>query len=80
MGMYDTVRAECPNCKKKVEFQSKEGDCVLRDYDLPGTVPVRIAVALDDATRQCTCGASVTIRIGDRPPLAVVNMYVHEEW
>lgn len=34
MGCYDTVMVPCPKCGRKEAFQSKGGDCLLRDFDL----------------------------------------------
>lgn len=32
MGMFDTVQVNCPRCGKEADFQSKSGDCTLRNY------------------------------------------------
>jgi len=32
--MHDSVWVKCPKCKTKNEFQSKSGDCFLRNYSL----------------------------------------------
>lgn len=34
MGMFDYVRARCPNCGEIIEEQSKAGPCQLKDYNL----------------------------------------------
>jgi|GEM_PF-5357133 len=34
MGLYDSVYVDCPHCRKRVEFQSKEGECGCHDYTL----------------------------------------------
>lgn len=34
MGMFDRVMVPCPKCGTESEFQSKGGDCTLRDYTL----------------------------------------------
>ena len=31
MGMFDTVHVKCPHCFKDTSFQTKAGDCTLRD-------------------------------------------------
>ncbi len=62
MGMFDRVRAVCPNCSENVEFQSKAGDCTLETFDV-WAVPMAIAAALNGQHTTCqACGASVTIR------------------
>lgn len=45
MGMFDRVWAECPNCQKDLEIQSKAGECMLRDYTLE-TAPTEIIEAI----------------------------------
>jgi phage FluMu protein Com len=39
MGMFDSVWVKCPNCKTKNEFQSKSGDCFLKNYSLKKCPP-----------------------------------------
>ncbi len=34
MGCFDTVLVPCPKCGTKAQFQSKGGDCLLREYPL----------------------------------------------
>lgn len=34
MGMFDSVMAECPRCKSRVEFQSKAGECYCNVYTI----------------------------------------------
>lgn len=34
MGMFDYVRARCPDCGEVIEEQSKAGPCQLKDYTL----------------------------------------------
>lgn len=34
MGMFDTVLVSCPNCRHKEQFQTKSGECTLREIDL----------------------------------------------
>lgn len=73
MGMFDSVIAVCPKCGAQVEFQSKEGDCFLREYS---ACDVPIAIAKDVACDRviCKCGSEVTLRI---PEPDRVNMTVH---
>lgn len=42
MGMFDTVHARCPIDHTPLEFQSKSGECMLRDYSA-NAVPVDVA-------------------------------------
>lgn len=60
MGMFDRVWVRC-DCGNRVEFQSKAGDCCLRDYTLDD-VPARIAADLIGNSERCQkCGATITI-------------------
>lgn len=34
MGCYDTVMVPCPTCGNREPFQTKSGECLLREYDL----------------------------------------------
>jgi phage FluMu protein Com len=62
MGMYDSVRVPCPDCKEVIEFQSKAGECSLADYELHNAPPA-ILGDLDGQTCRCSkCGRAVTIR------------------
>lgn len=78
MSNFDSVIATCPDCGEDVEFQSKNGDCVMATYRLPCDVPNMIAIGLDDASRRCTCGHAVTIRMGNRPPPGTIKMSVYK--
>lgn len=62
MGMYDSVVISCNKCKQDtIEFQTKVGECVLKDYE-PSSVPMEIALALDGTSESCrTCGHTVTL-------------------
>jgi hypothetical protein len=46
MGMYDTVFAPCPECGKLLQFQSKAGECLLKEYSHKN-VPIGIATDLE---------------------------------
>lgn len=61
MGMYDSVRVVCPNCESSLEFQSKAGECRLKEYELDN-VPPSIAGDLIGESVYCRCGALVTLR------------------
>lgn len=56
MGMFDSVYGSCPHCDKKIEFQSKAGDCGLASYTL-NSCPANIAMDLDGERKPCPrCG------------------------
>ncbi len=52
MGMFDTVVAVCPRCSGIVRFQSKAGECEMREYSVD-RVPVPIANSLHGSTEKC---------------------------
>ena len=45
MGMFDTVHFLCPNCKSRIEEQSKSGICKLKNYG-QSNVPIDVAGSL----------------------------------
>jgi hypothetical protein len=60
MGCFDSIISRCPKCGKRIEFQSKAGDCMLRIYD-PEDAPVEIVKDLMGSVEICDCGASCTL-------------------
>lgn len=62
MGCYDSVFVNCPQCKRRVEFQTKAGACELKKYDA-GCVPPELARSLHKKTEVCKCGAKVQLRL-----------------
>lgn len=48
MGMFDWVRARCPECGGEIEEQSKAGPCILADYTLDNAP----ASVLEDMARE----------------------------
>lgn len=54
MGMFDTIWVPCPTCGKKEGFQSKSGDCLLRDYELD-EAPMNVLLDVNrHSPYQCT--------------------------
>ena len=77
MGMYDTVRFECPNCHKYLYEQSKAGKCGCTGYDRK-SVPIEIAKSLEDDVISCDgCGKSYKMQIKPPNPM-VVKMKLKE--
>lgn len=71
--MFDSVWVNCPYCDRRIEFQSKAGDCVLADYEI-SSVPIEVAKDLNGRTEQCLgCEEYVTISapVGDRVPMFI---------
>jgi transposase-like protein len=57
MGMYDSVKVPCPDCKTIQLFQSKSGPCNLNEYTLHN-MPVEVAIDINrHAPYKCeNCG------------------------
>jgi hypothetical protein len=63
MGMYDSVWADCPNCKSKrsIEFQSKASECQMNDFSID-RVPLEIAQDINTEESYCySCSAQYAI-------------------
>lgn len=52
MGMFDSVNAKCPECGGNIEFQSKSGECILRNFPIT-EVPLEIAADIDGEYGHC---------------------------
>jgi hypothetical protein len=70
MGMFDTVQAPCPSCGTTLQFQSKEGWCVLNNFSL-NKVPLVIALDLDEdnkkwCSQQSCCGKKYTLVLKEK--------------
>jgi RNA polymerase subunit RPABC4/transcription elongation factor Spt4 len=71
MGMFDSVVAECPNCKEILEFQTKAGSCLLNEIPLD-KVPLNIAYAVHGDTETCpSCNQEYVLTMDERPPSTV---------
>ena len=46
MGLYDTVRLQCPKCNTKNSFQSKGGECLMFSYDA-SDAPFNVLMNID---------------------------------
>ena len=62
MGMFDSLIVRCPECGKNIEFQSKEGDCLLAEYRLDNC-PTSILNSLANTSETCECGKEITLRV-----------------
>lgn len=67
MGMYDDVWVPCPSCSKDVRFQSKAGECRLRNFGIT-TAPLEVLADIKGSknARQCSCGALVRVVLSFR--------------
>lgn len=64
MGMFDIVNVPCPVCKTVLKFQSKGGDCILKEYEL-NDVPSDV---LSDINRHSpyichSCGTKFAVEV-----------------
>jgi len=60
MGCFDSVLVAC-KCGADVEFQSKAGDCGMREFRLE-TAPARILADIADQTASCPeCDRTIRI-------------------
>lgn len=60
--MFDRIWVSCPNCKTDVEFQSKAGECSLKDYTLDDAPPeIKLDIVGDE--RLCECDTLVEIKL-----------------
>lgn len=63
MGMFDSVHVRCPKCGTFLEFQSKAGPCVLKDYALD-SAPVEVLADIEHDSQWCDkCKHSVGIEL-----------------
>ena len=64
MGMFDTVMVPCPECGTKSEFQSKGGDCILKEYELATCPPDVLRDVNRHAPNTCEeCGTKFAVQI-----------------
>lgn len=73
MGMFDSVKIECPLCGEEVLFQSKSGPCMLVTYD-QGKVPIAVAQSVVGQVEVCKCGEKLTAKLYAPIP-KTVGMY-----
>jgi hypothetical protein len=61
MGMFDSLYITC-KCGNQIEFQSKAGPCILKEYNQFDVDPA-VAGDLNGTSEQCQkCGRYATIR------------------
>lgn len=69
MGMYDTVIVNCPACGEELFFQSKSGECLLRDFTL-NNCPNDVLLNVNrHAPIKCDCGTLCEVDIERRKPI-----------
>lgn len=80
MGCYDTVMVPCPKCGRKEAFQSKGGDCLLRDFDLDEAPADVLADVNRHAPATCEhCGTLFGVAVVFNPVAKSVVWKPHDE-
>jgi hypothetical protein len=74
MGMYDSVMVRCPKCRKKHEFQSKSGDCLLKVYKLEDCPEDVLKNGNRHLPCKCNCGALFDVDLLTRKTVFVANI------
>jgi len=76
MGMFDSVIVQCANCNGLLEFQSKQGACLLEQF-LINNVPPEIARDIEGHIEICElCGCENEILISK--PIYNVKMEIRQ--
>lgn len=76
MGMFDSVWIKCPHCDKRVEEQTKDGECLCSNYDLEDAPPV-LKTAVSGYPIECyECGENFTVKA---QVIATAHVYKTEE-
>ena len=75
MGLFDTVNFWCPQCRAKIEVQSKAGSCLLAEID-ERQVPLDIAADIEGEEAWCKdCDGPFEVVRDERPP-TTIGMYL----
>ena len=61
MGCFNTLRVPCPRCGEPAEFQSKAGDCDMREFSLADAPPVILGDLADERHTCDMCGATFVL-------------------
>ena len=69
MGMFDSIYVPCPHCGKRMEFQTKAGDCQLKVLTLEQATPAMLLDIRDQPEWHRACGNWVVLHDPDwKPP------------
>jgi len=67
MGLYDTIRAPCPQCGTVSEFQSKSGECLCETFTLEDCPMDVLRGANRHSPNTCEkCGTLFSLDISER--------------
>jgi len=68
MGMFDSVMVPCPTCGERVEFQSKEGECLCSVFTL-ANAPTEVVWDIINSPERCgNCGSWMALIDPNVPP------------
>lgn len=73
MGMFDTIFVHCPTCNERVEVQTKNGACLLEEYEL-ANAPNSLLIQMDGEEESCSNGHSFKIKVQSIVHASVVPM------
>ena len=74
--MFDSVFGKCPNpqCRKRLEFQSKTGPCALFTFNT-NAIPPEIATGINGDIVRCEyCQSNVQLTVYLKPAKAVLKL------
>ncbi len=72
MGMFDSLIVSCPDCDGHIEFQSKSGECILRNYT-EDNLPTQVAIGMNGDIESCRkCNKSLKLNCVISPYARVV--------
>jgi hypothetical protein len=67
--MFDSIYVPCPHCGKRMEFQTKAGDCQLKVLTLEQATPAMLLDIRDQPEWHRACGNWVVLHDPDwKPP------------
>ena len=69
--MYDCVLVKCPVCGSIIDFQSKSGDCFLKEYTLENCPDDVMRDVNRHSPEECECGAVIEIDVKNRKTILV---------
>lgn len=76
MGLFDTIILKCPNCKGILEFQSKGGECILKEYN-EKNVSWNVMLAVNGKVIKCeNCLKNIKLIIKNLPKKPQIRLQV----
>ena len=67
MGLFDSLYFPCPRCGERINEQTKNGPCLLEDFNIEDELPEWLMLDLDNTVGTCyKCNAPYKIDFGVR--------------